>query len=396
VTRQALVGGHIVLPDRVVEGYAVVLEGEAIVDVVRAEEVGPDTARSDVGGAFVLPGLIDIHTHGGRGRLFNEADDTAWHTITTLQAEHGVTSLLATTMTAPLEELVAALAHAREWRRAARGGARVLGVHVEGPYFARSQAGAQDPAHIRTPDDGTVADLLAYDDVIELMSYAPELPGALDLTRELRARGIVAAAGHSEARDSDVAAAMELGLRHAIHVWSGQSTTVREGPWRRPGLLEASLAFDGLTVEMIADGRHLPTTLMRLAYKAVGPDRLCLVSDATHGAGLAEGTDLLLGGLDIVVDSGVAMLRDGTAFAGSTSLLDRMLRVVTRELGVPLAEAVRMASLNPARVLGIDDRTGSLERGKDADLALFDHDLRPLRTMIGGEWTLTRSERTPA
>ncbi|CAN5737876.1 N-acetylglucosamine-6-phosphate deacetylase [soil metagenome] len=392
---RALVGGRLVLPDGVLDHHALVLDGERIAAIVPTEAIGAGPQRIDVAGALVLPGLVDIHTHGAGGRLFNEADVDAWSTIVELQAAHGVTSLLATTMTAPIEELVAALEFARTWTAQEHHGARVLGVHVEGPYFARSQAGAQNPEHVRNPDDGTAAELLAYSDVVRMMSFAPELPGAIALTRDLVARGIVAAAGHSEARDADVLAAMDAGLRHVIHVWSAQSTTVREGPWRRPGLLEASLAFDGLSVEMIADGCHLPVTLMRLAYKAIGPERLCVVSDATHGAGLPEGSELRLGGLDIVVDGGVAMLRDRTAFAGSTSLLDRMLRVLTRDVGLPLHEAVRMASLNPARVIGADGHTGSLEVGKDADLALFDHDLVVRRTMIGGRWYDEVPERTP-
>src|SRR5690606_31072720 len=155
---------------------------------------------------------------------------------------------------------------------APRSGSRILGVHVEGPYFCRAQAGAQDPANIRHPDDGTVEQLLAYHDLIKIMTYAPELPGALALTDRLVEVGIVPAAGHSSAKEEQVQAAIARGLRHIIHIWSAQSTTVREGPWRKPGLLEASLTYDGLTVEMIADNRHLPPTLMKLAYKCIGPE----------------------------------------------------------------------------------------------------------------------------
>lgn len=380
----AVTGGTLVLPDRLAPGAALVVADGRIRAVTPEAELDEGLRRVDAAGAYVLPGLVDIHTHGAGGRLFNEADDDAWATILAVQLAHGVTTVLPTTLTAPLPELTAALAHGRRWLAAPRRGAQVAGMHVEGPYFATAQAGAQDPAHIRDPDDGSVPALLEYADVIRLMSYAPELPGALELTDRLVAAGVVAAAGHSDARDTQLRAAMERGLTHVIHLFSGQSTTVREGPWRRPGLLEASLAFDDLTVEVIADHRHLPTTLLRLAYKAIGPDRLCLVSDATHGAGLPEGTRLKLGSHDIVIGDGVAMLADLTAFAGSTTLLDRMLQVMHFEVGLPLVEVVRMASLVPARAVRLDGAKGSLEAGKDADFALFTTDLTPLAVYVGG------------
>jgi N-acetylglucosamine-6-phosphate deacetylase len=340
----------------------------------------------DVGGRYVAPGLIVIHTHGARGHTFNEPTAEAFATITAANAAQGVTALLATIATDALDNLTASLAFCAEWMRQPRTGARILGAHLEGPYFSMAQRGAQDPAHLRTPDDGTPELLLAHHPVIRIMSFAPELPGALELTERIVALGIVPAAGHSAAREEHVRAAMERGLRHSIHIWSGQSTTVREGPWRRPGLLEASLVFDGLTAEVIADNRHLPPTLMRLAYKCLGADRLCAVSDATSGAGLAEGARFRMGGMEYEVHDGVGMLLDRSAFAGSTTLVNRMVPILRDAVGIPLAEAVRMASLTPARVIGIDDRKGSLAAGKDADIVVFEEDFAAWRTMIGGRW----------
>lgn len=380
----ALVNGRIVLPDRVVDGRALLIVDGKIVAVAALDDLPADAARLDVGGRLITPGLIDIHTHGALGHTFNEPTAEAFATITAENLRRGVTALLATTATAPIDDLVACLKFARDWMAAPQPGSQVLGVHLEGPYFHPAQAGAQDPAALRTPDDGSVDHLLAHADVVRMMSYAPELPGALALTRRLDSLGIVPAAGHSMARDSDVEAAMQAGLRHIIHVWSAQSTTVREGAWRKPGLLEASLAFDGLTVEMIADHKHLPRTLMRLAYKAVGPDRLCIVSDATSGAGLPEGSRFRMGGLEYVVEDGVGMMLDHSSFAGSSTLLNQMLPVLVDVVGMPLAEAVRIATLNPARVIGVDSRKGSLEPGKDADIAVFDADFSAWRVLVGG------------
>jgi N-acetylglucosamine-6-phosphate deacetylase len=249
-----------------------------------------------------------------------------------------------------------------------------------------AQRGAQDPAHIRTPDDGTPATLLEHHDVLKIMTFAPELPGALELTKRLAQLGVVAAAGHSAATDVEVLAAMEAGLHHIIHLWSGQSSTVREGPWRRPGLLEAALVFEGLTGELIADNKHLPPTLMKLAYTCLGADRLCAISDATSGAGLPEGARFRMGGMEYEVQDGVGMLLDRSAFAGSTTLLNQMVPILRDVAGIPLVEAVRMASLTPARVIGCDQHKGSLEAGKDADIAIFEDDFRAWRTMIGGQW----------
>ena len=368
----------------------VIVEGGKIVAITDRDSVGSSMETIAVDGRYITPGLIDIHIHGALGYTFNQPTPQAFAAITAETVSCGVTSLLATIATAPIPDLVQCLAFSRLWMGASHPGSLVLGAHLEGPYFSLAQKGAQDPAHIRTPDDGTASLLLEHHDVMRMMTYAPELPGALELTARIAKLGVVPAAGHSSARDGDVYAAMQLGLRHCIHIWSGQSSTTRDGPWRVAGLLEATLAFDSLTAEMIADNKHLPPTLMKLAYKCLGADRLCAVSDATSGAGLSEGARFRMGGMEYEVHDGVGMLLDRTAFAGSTTLLNRMVPVLTDVVGIPLVEAVRMVSLTPARVIGFDSRKGSLEPGKDADIAIFEEDFTCWRTMIGGDWAYIR------
>lgn len=393
-TLTAWSGGRVVLPHAVVDGHAVLTEGERIVAVVRQGEVPTNAYVEELRGAYLTPGLVDIHTHGALGRSFLDGDDEAFKTILEEQARRGVTGLLATTSTAPLPAILAALETTRSWqepgRLANQSGTRVLGAHVEGPYFAAAQAGAQDPANLRTPDDGSVEALLEYEDAIRMVSFAPELPGAIELTRRLVERGIVAAGGHSEASDEELHHLEANGLSHMIHLWSGQSTTFRRGPYRVPGILEASLASETLTGEIISDGKHLPPTLLRLAHRAFGPERLCVVSDATSGAGLADGSPFSLGEMSYVVKDGVGMMLDGSAFAGSSTLLDGMLKVLTSQVGLPLHEVVRMASLTPATVIGLGDLKGSLAAGKHADLAVFSAELEPLRTVIAGRSVWTR------
>jgi len=388
--RFALTNGRVVLPQAIVVDKAVVVEGDKILDVTDITSLSTEIARVDVGGRYITPGLIDIHIHGAVGHTFNEPSAEAFTAITQETATRGLTGLLASVATAGILDLVECLKFSQEWMKSQREGSQVLGVHLEGPYFNAEQAGAQDPKHILAPDDGTPELLLEYGDVIKIMTYAPELPGALELTARLAELGIVPAAGHSMARDEDVLAAMDVGLRHAIHLWSAQSSTVREGPWRKPGLLEASLVFEGLTGEIIADNKHLPPTLMRLAYKCKGADRLCVVSDATSGAGLAEGARFSMGEMEYEVHDGVGMLFDRTAFAGSTTLLNQMIPILLEAVGIPLVEAVRMGTLTPARVIGVDNHKGSLEAGKDADIAIFEEDFTAWRTMIGGQWAYAR------
>jgi N-acetylglucosamine-6-phosphate deacetylase len=265
-------------------------------------------------------------------------------------------------------------------------GARVLGMHLESPYISPAQKGALDPAHLRTPDDGTPSVLLEHHDVLTIFVLAPELAGALALIQRLARLGVIPAAGHTSARDTDMLAAMQAGLRHVTHIWSAMSTTVRDGPWRKPGVLECALLFDGLSVEMIADNKHLPPTLMQLAVKCVGPDRLCAISDATSGAGLPEGARFRMGGMEYEVRDGVGMLFDRTAFAGSATLVNQMIPILTGAAGVSLPEAIRMLTLTPARVIGLDHCKGSLASGKDADLAIFNEDWTAWRTMLGGQW----------
>jgi N-acetylglucosamine-6-phosphate deacetylase len=386
----ALVNGRVITPGGIEAGQAVVIAGGKIAAVTDQGALPADVARFDVGGRYIAPGFLDLHIHGALDHTFNEPAAEAYAAITGACARHGVTSVLATIAAAGVDDMLDALAFCRSWlarpASATPRGARVLGAHLEGPYVNPAQAGALDPAHIRRPNDGTAERFLAYADILRIFVLAPELPGALDLIARLAALGVVAAAGHSAARDAEVLSAVRAGLRHVTHIWSAMSSTVREGPWRKPGLLEAALTFEGLTVEMITDGKHLPPTLMKLAYKCVGSGRLCVISDASSGAGLPEGAHFRMGEMTYEVCDGVGMLFDRTAFAGSTTLAGQMLPVLVEQVGVPLVEAVQMLTLTPARVIGVDGRMGSLEVSKDADIAVFGDDCRVWATMIGGEW----------
>jgi len=387
----AITNGRLILPHALIKDRALLLKDGKILGFCTPEQVGAEFERIDAGGRYVAPGLIDIHTHGAVGHSFNEPEENAWEIITAENLRHGVTSLLATLGAAPLENLLACLDVARKWRKKPHAGSQILGIHSEGPFLSMDQKGAQDPHGIQALESEAVEKMLAYADVLTMLTYAPEISGALDFTDRLRELGIIAAAGHSAAYDSDLLAAYEHGLRHTVHIWSSQSSVIREGPWRRPGLLEATLTMDGITAEMISDNRHLPPTLMKLAYRCKGADRLCAVSDASSAAGYPDGTRFDFEGLECEVTNGVAMLIDQTAFAGSTTLLNQMIPILTDVVNIPLVEAVRMASLTPARVIHVDQTKGSLETGKDADIVIFEPDFQAWRGMIGGQWGISPS-----
>lgn len=381
--REALVGPDVVVGSSVVSGRAVLVTDGLISGMVPLAEIPSDVVVRDLGAGLLTPGLIDVHTHGAAGRSFGEGDTTAHRTALAALLRAGVTTVLPTLASAPIEDTQRALEAVRE----VTGDPRlpyVPGAHLEGPYFAQAQRGAQEPASLRSPSDGSVERLLEHADVIRMVSFAPELRGAVELTERLVGLGIVAAAGHTDGRDEDLRACQRAGLSHVIHIFSGQSTTTREGPWRKPGMLEATLASEGLTVEMIGDGKHLPTTLMRLAHRCLAGS-LCLVSDSTPGAGMADGDHYRMANAEYLVEDGVGMTLDRTSFGGSTTLISEMLPIVVAALGIGVAEAVAMVTSIPAKAAGLVN-VGRIAEGLRADFTVLDADLRPRAVALAGQW----------
>ena len=263
----------------------------------------------------------------------------------------------------------------------------MLGLHLEGPYFSPAQAGAQDPSQLRNPDPAECAEILERCPDILRWSLAPELPGALDLGQELKRRGITAAIGHSDATYSQVVSAVEAGYTHVTHLYSGCSTITRQGGFRRGGVVEAAYVLPQLTSEIIADGCHLPPELLQMAYRFIGPKRLCLVTDAMRAAGQIQG-ESILGSLSqgqrVIIEDGVAKMLDRTAFAGSVCTADRLVRNMVRLAGATLPEAVEMMTQTPARVIGKQNETGTVAPGRKADLVLFDEDIHIRRVWTDG------------
>jgi N-acetylglucosamine-6-phosphate deacetylase len=338
-------------------------------------------AGIDLAGNFLAPGFIDLHIHGALGRDTMEASAEAFRAICDYHATGGTTSLLLTTVTAPISEIADVL---RAVRAEAGAIKQIAGVHVEGPFISKTRAGAQRVEFIRDPSPDLLDQLLVFADVIKIMTLAPELPGALALIDRLRMHHIAVSGGHSDASDVEARLGFEYGMRQVTHTFNAMSSARRQGIYREAGLLEFALSEPDIMCELIADGHHVSPTLMKMLYRAKGPDGICLVTDATAGAGLPAGKEFSLAGRNCVVDDGVCLLADRSALAGSASRMIDLVRVMVNEVGVPLLEAVAMASANPARVLGSTTK-GRLEAGADADFVVLSPDLELQQTFLAGE-----------
>ncbi len=340
----------------------------------------------DAGGAYLSPGFIDIHTHGGGDADFLDGTAEAFLTAARMHAKHGTTTLIPTATSGSAEDTLAMIAAFEEALKLNRDGADMPGLHLEGPYFSPAQAGAQDPRFLRAPKPEEYLPILDATDRILRWSAAPELPGALEFGRELTRRGIMAAIGHSDADYDQVRAAVDAGYRHVTHLYSGMSTVHRKNAYRYAGVVESAYLIDALTVEIIADGCHLPGPLLEFVRRFIGPGRTALITDSMRGAGMPEGESILgsrRNGLPVILEDGVAKLPDRSAFAGSTATTDRLLRVMTDMGGASLMETVRMLTATPARIMGFADR-GAMAPGLRADLALLDDRLNVLRTIVNG------------
>jgi N-acetylglucosamine-6-phosphate deacetylase len=379
---------RLILPDGIRDGLEIVVEKGKIAEIrppmptlrqtgerVRGDEI------IDLNGNYLAPGFIDLHVHGALGRDAMEASAEAFRSICDYHASGGTTSLLLTTATAPLNEIVKVLQAIRDFRSAIRA---IAGVHVEGPFISKAKAGAQRAEFIQDPSPVGVRQLLEYAEVLKRVTLAPELPGALEAIEDFRAHGISVSGGHSDAWDEDTRAAFDRGMRSVTHTFNCMSSARRRGVYRGAGLLEFALSEPEISCELIADSYHVSLTLMKMLYRAKGRQGICLVTDATAGAGLPEGSQFALFGKNCIVENGICLLADHSALAGSAARMIDLVRVMVRDVNVPLNEAIAMAAENPARAIGLETK-GRLVVGTDADLVVLSPLLDVVRTFRCGE-----------
>ncbi|MHA1616806.1 MAG: N-acetylglucosamine-6-phosphate deacetylase [Candidatus Njordarchaeales archaeon] len=328
---------------------------------------------------ILVPGFIDIHIHGAAGADTMDASVDSLEKISRFLASKGVTGFYPTTVTAPIERIKAAIRATVEAIRKGVGGASILGIHLEGPYFSKEKAGAQDIRYLREPSVEEVKELLEVSEgYIKRVTLAPELPGAIETIKFLRSKGIVVALGHTNATYDEAIKAIDAGAKLANHIYNG----MRSFYHRDPGVLGAVLTRDDVFVEMIVDEVHHHYAARDIVIRCKGVDKVALISDAIMATGLADG-EYMLGEQKIIVKNGISRLPDGT-IAGSTLTLDKAIKNVVRNLRVSLPDAVKMASYVPAKIMQIDHQKGSIEIGKDADLVILNKDLDVILTIVEG------------
>ncbi len=380
-----IANARVITPMRIIDGgMAAVRDGVLCY-------VGPYDAAEccgtviDAGGLYLSPGFIDLHTHGGGGHDFMDAVPEAFLGAAKLHAAHGTTCLLPTSLSSSDEELIGFFDAYRKALPDNGEGAAMPGLHLEGPFFSHAQSGAQDKRYIGPPEPARYEKILAAGKGLILRwSAAAELPGAMAFFRRLREEGIFCAIGHSDATDDIACEAIENGCTHLTHLYSAMSGMVRIKSYRYPGLIESAFLFDEMTAEVIADGCHLPGRMLRHCYRALGTNRLCLVTDSLRGAGMPDGESTLgslKNGQPCIIEEGVAKLPDRSAFAGSVATADRLVRNMRDLAGAPLTDAVKMMTMTPARLMGFKKK-GVLAPGMDADMVLFDDGIAVSRTFI--------------
>jgi len=372
---------RLIFPDGIRDGLEVVVQQGKIAAIRERSLAHGEHEVIDLNQNYLAPGFIDLHVHGGFGRDTMEASAEAFRSICDFHASGGTTSLLLTTATAPLNEIFKVLRAVRDFRSAI---SPIVGVHVEGPFISKAKPGAQRAEFIQDPSPVGVRQLLEYADVLKRVTIAPELPGALEAIEVFHSHKISVSGGHSDAWDEDARAAFEGGMRSVTHTFNCMSSARRRGTYRVAGLLEFALSEPEIGCELIADGHHVSSTLMKMLYRAKGAHGICLVTDATPGAGLPEGSRFALFGKECNVEKGVCLLADRSALAGSAARMINLVRMMVREVNVPLNEAIAMATENPARAIGLEAK-GHLTVGADADLVVLSPQLDVVRTFRSGE-----------
>jgi N-acetylglucosamine-6-phosphate deacetylase len=379
---RCIYNARLVLEDRILPEGWVSFKNGFIDQIGQGSPIGFDEGL-DAQNRYLSPGFIDLHVHGALGFDFLHAPSEGFAEAATYHLSGGTTALCPTAATATYDEFESVIA---TWQKAkSLTNCRLLPVHLEGPHLAPGKAGAQDPSLMKPPTQTDISWIKANASAISQITVAPELPNTLEFLQASAAMGIKMSAGHTEASDADMQKAVDAGLIKVTHLFNAISVASKKGLFRQAGVLEYALAESHLFCELVADGFHVMPTLARLAYRAKGPDKLALVTDALAGAGMPLGYSFRLGRLECKVAEGFCTLADGSALAGSQARAIDLVRYMTNTVEIPLLEVIRMASLTPARILGREERFGSIARNKAADFVLFDDDFVVRNVWVEGE-----------
>lgn len=382
--RIIIINGTIITPFHLISGKAIIIEKGKIIEIVNKEKLKTATLTGaeviEGKDKFIAPGYIDIHVHGGGGSDVMDGDYEAINQIAIAHSHFGTTSFLPTTMTMDKNKIIGSLRTIYEAKLRGTGGAEILGVNLEGPYINPEKKGAQREIDIREPSIKEFAELnKASGNLIRLVTIAPEMLEAIEFIKYLHKQGIIASIGHSNATYVQTQAGIKAGLSHVTHTFNA----MRGLHHREPGVVGAVLTSSELTVEIIADGVHIHPIILKIITQIRENEKIVLITDSTKATGMKEGT-YDLGGQEVTVAKGQARLKNGT-LAGSVLTMDKAVKNMTNKVGISLPKAIQMASFNPAKSIGIDDKKGSLEPGKDADIVILNKNLETELTIVAGK-----------
>lgn len=364
-----IINGKIFTPQGWLDEGSVLMRDNKILEVTNCDLALIGANLIDAKGMYIVPGFVCMHAHGGGGHDFTECTEEAFRTAVKAHQRHGATSIFPTLSSSPFSEIRKAVSICEKLMK--EKGSPVLGLHVEGPYLNPKMAGGQFSGKVKNPDKEEYTSLLDETNCIKRWDSSPELPGALEFAGYLRSKGIVAAISHTEAEYDGIKAAYEAGYTHAAHFYNAMPGFHKRREYKYEGTVESVYLTDGMTIELIADGIHLPSTILRLAYKLKGVSHTCLVTDALAYAA-AEGVEIT--DPNVIIEDGVCKMADRSSLAGSIATMDVLVRTMVKA-GIPLGDAINMVSETPARIMGVDDRKGTLQKDKDADLLVLDRDL---------------------
>ena len=366
-----LINARILTPQGWLKDGSVLIRDGKILEVTNCDLAVIGAQLIDVKGMHVLPGGVEIHAHGGGGRDFMECTEDAFRGAVQTHMKYGTTSIFPTlsSSTVPMIEQAAETCT----RMMAEKDSPILGLHLEGHYLNMAMAGGQMPENIKNPDPNEYIPIVENWHCIKRWDAAPELPGAMQFGKYITGKGILASVAHTQAEFEDIRTAYEAGYTHATHFYNAMPGFHKRREYKYEGTVESIYLMDDMTVEVVADGIHVPPTILRLVYKIKGVERMCAITDALACAASdnKEAFDPR-----VIIEDGVCKLADHSALAGSVATMDRLIRTMVQKADIPLADAVRMVSETPARIMNVYDRKGSLQKGKDADIIVMDEDLK--------------------
>ncbi len=374
-----IVNGHILTPNGWLENGSVIIDGNKIKAVVNCDLKIENAEVINAKGCSIVPGGIEMHVHGGGGRDFMEGTEEAFRVAIKAHMKHGTTAIYPTLSSSTIPMIEAACETCDKLM--AKENSPVLGLHLEGPYFNPAQAGAQIPEWIKAPVAEEYMPILDKYKCLKRWDEAPELPDSVEFITACREHGVLPSIAHTRARYEDVVAGHKAGMTHATHFYNAMPVVYKNREFKVPGTVESIFAEEDMTVEMIADGIHVPPVMLRMIYQIKGVEKTALITDSLACAATEDDAAF---DPRVILEDGVCKLADRSALAGSIATMDRLIRTCVQQANIPLADACRMASETPAKIMGVYDRKGSLEAGKDADLMMFDNDLKLTYVMQAG------------